>query len=329
MDTAFKIIRKPDVATIRQAIKDCDILLCNGPSLRMTLLAMSVGKPVVWTHQNYRVSCVDGLGWLAGKPAPITPFQSCLAHLQARGAKALTGIIGLWLLRLICNFVSANIAISQHMARRQPLPHQTVIYNPFNSALQITEGEAQQQLGRDVYRFGFLGRLVSEKGCDVLINALSICNQTEGVQERFSLLIIGDGPERAHLESLAGKLGVASDITWTGTLCGDELVAYVKKTAIFVLPSVYEEPMGLVALELMAAGKPLIVSAIGGLSECAGDGAVCFPNGDAQSLSEAMKTLSADKERQAVLICHSLKRIAGFNPQNIIDQYLELLGSLN
>ncbi|MGD0329366.1 MAG: glycosyltransferase family 4 protein [Nitrososphaeria archaeon] len=108
----------------------------------------------------------------------------------------------------------------------------------------------------------FVGRLTAQKGCEYLIRAMPQILSKYNAK----LLIVGDGPSRSYLESEASRLGVSNRVIFTGFLSDVEMVKLMKSTDVLVVPSIYE-PFGIVALEGMAAGVPVVASGIDGLSE--------------------------------------------------------------
>jgi glycogen(starch) synthase len=139
---------------------------------------------------------------------------------------------------------------------------------------------------------GFAGRLVHEKGVQHLLNALPRLRRQHG---DVRVVIAGDGPHRAELESVAYRLGVAGSVTFAGFL-GPALPSTMACTDAMVVPSLYE-PFGLVALEAAAVGAPLAVSATGGLAEIVRPGVtgVTFRTGDDVALAEAVGTQLGDR----------------------------------
>jgi len=83
--------------------------------------------------------------------------------------------------------------------------------------------------------------------------------------------------------------------------------------------------MGGVAVELMAAGRGLIVSEQGGLAECAGDAGLCFANGDPDALAQCMLKLLNDPQLRSSLGERALQRADLFAPGRFVDQYIELM----
>ncbi|MFP3985533.1 MAG: glycosyltransferase family 4 protein [Candidatus Bathyarchaeia archaeon] len=108
-----------------------------------------------------------------------------------------------------------------------------------------------------------VGRLVPQKGIEYLIRAVP------RISWRFpeaKFVIVGEGWMRSHLEWLADQSGQRWRINLTGFISDDELTALTKIADVMVVPSVYE-PFGIVALEGMAAGVPVVASQVGGLAE--------------------------------------------------------------
>lgn len=106
----------------------------------------------------------------------------------------------------------------------------------------------------------FYGRLVYEKGPDSVIRAFA---KLLGRMSNIKLVIIGDGPMREYLISLANQLGLGSKVYFTGKVSDDELYSIIAHSNLVILPSRYE-PFGISALEAMALGKPLIATNRGG-----------------------------------------------------------------
>ena len=108
-----------------------------------------------------------------------------------------------------------------------------------------------------------VGRLVPQKGIEYLIRAVS------RIAERYpeaKFIIVGEGWLRGHLEYIARSTGHQWKITFTGWIPDQELIALLNSADALVVPSIYE-PFGIVALEGMAAGVPVVASDVGGLAE--------------------------------------------------------------
>jgi glycosyltransferase involved in cell wall biosynthesis len=110
--------------------------------------------------------------------------------------------------------------------------------------------------------FFFVGRMVREKGANLLIEALP---RVRAQVHNAKLIIVGGG-KRDHLERLARDLGVSPHVYFTGFVPDETLLRIYKVIDAACFPSLYE-PFGIVALEAMAAGVPVVVSDAGGLKE--------------------------------------------------------------
>lgn len=164
----------------------------------------------------------------------------------------------------------------------------------------------------------FMGRLVFEKGIHVLLEALpQILLRHPGVR----VVVAGDGPLKGQLEQQARALGVAERVTFYGFADDEQRDRLLRVAQVAVFPSLYE-PFGIVALEAMAAGVPVVVGAVGGFAEIVtrGQTGLHAAPGDARALADAVvDVLSnpglADRLRGAarrdVATKYSWDRIAG------------------
>ena len=110
-------------------------------------------------------------------------------------------------------------------------------------------------------------RLVPRMGIDVLLAAWSQVVEARGSSARPLLLVVGDGEQRAALETQAARLGLAQDVRFLGKVSDDDLVAAYRAADVAVAPSVALEGFGLVVLEALACGTPVVGSAVAGLRE--------------------------------------------------------------
>jgi glycosyltransferase involved in cell wall biosynthesis len=141
----------------------------------------------------------------------------------------------------------------------------------------------------------FVGRLVERKGVAYLIEALT------RIKTPSRLVIVGDGAERARLEALAQRTGVADRVTFRGKISDAELQRAYQSADVFVLPSTLDargdtEGLGVVLLEAMNYGVPVIASRVGGIVDIVADGqsGVLVPPGDAAALAAAIDRVLGD-----------------------------------
>jgi glycosyltransferase involved in cell wall biosynthesis len=192
--------------------------------------------------------------------------------------------------------------------------------------------ETEDGTDREKPYFLFFGRLSKEKGIKTLIDAFRLA--LPQLPEGMRLVIAGDGPERAELESAAGK-----NIEFVGFKRGEELRKLVSGAAFACCPSEWRENMPYSIVEAFAAGAPVIGTNIGGIPELVHDretGLLCEPC-DAVSLSvmlgQAMN-LFADKKAYAVMQQDCKEYVLAHCGQGkymnaLVELYLELVSEKN
>ncbi|MBC7650286.1 MAG: glycosyltransferase family 4 protein [Deinococcales bacterium] len=171
---------------------------------------------------------------------------------------------------------SNNISVSQYIANTL-LGKGTVINNFFQPSFQRIPSIAKTN---DI---AFLGRLVSDKGATILLQAINHLNN-----KNSSVTIIGDGPERNNLMQEAEQFQL-KNIQFIGIKKGQALVEELNKHKILVVPSIWPEPFGIVALEAMACGCLVVASNNGGLPEAVNKFGILYNNNDPQKLALAIE----------------------------------------
>lgn len=173
----------------------------------------------------------------------------------------------------------------------------------------------------------FVGRLVREKGVSTLLEAAA-----EIIREHpdSKWVIVGKGPMKEEWEKQAQRLGLAEKTLFTGFVSDDERNRLLQLAEIAVFPSWYE-PFGIVALEAMAAGTPVVVSDTGGLADVVDHeqtGLKAYP-GDVSSLALQMGTLLQDRGKSARLAAAAKDGISCYDWNRIASQtgdvYKEIL----
>ena len=165
-----------------------------------------------------------------------------------------------------------------------------------------------------------VGRLVLEKGFDILIEAFAKASMFS-----HELLIAGGGREREALVRLSKNLGLEERIHFLGSVNHSTAIELFKGCEFFVLPS-RQEPMGIVSLEAMAAGKAVIASCVGGVPEIVTDGGtgLLVPQENVVALAEAIKRLANDVVLREKLGLAGRLRVERFSWETIADEYLEI-----
>ncbi|MDX1802650.1 MAG: glycosyltransferase [Alcanivorax sp.] len=150
--------------------------------------------------------------------------------------------------------------------------------------------EARHLLGmdEDIFVFSNVGRLHKDKDQETLIRAFA--KALPFFERDAKLYIYGKGPLKVYLEKLSDELGVSGKVLFPGFV--KDLSSLFKAFDSFVLSSDHE-PFGMVLLEAMVAGVPVICSDCGGGREVIGDSGLLFPLGDSDELSSRMIDMAA------------------------------------
>jgi len=171
----------------------------------------------------------------------------------------------------------------------------------------IPQNEAKQVLGIPSERcvILFVGRIEPLKGIDTLLRAIALlAPEMPCWQDELAVIIIGGAPgagieqvnaELDRLERLRADLGIEELVTFQGAKDQDTLVYYYSAAQMVIMPSHYES-FGMVALEAMACGTPVVASKVGGLAYNVRDGQTGFlvPGGDAEALAARIRLLLQD-----------------------------------
>ncbi len=152
----------------------------------------------------------------------------------------------------------------------------------------------------------FAGRLEHEKGGQVLLHALARL-AAQGLS--VPVTIAGDGSQRAAWGALAERLGVDPAVSFVGRLPVEALDEAYAAAAVVVVPSLYE-PFGLVAVEAMAAGAPVVASDTGGLAEVVRDGGLLVAPDDDVALAAALHAVLTEPDTAARLAASARRRSA-------------------
>jgi len=254
--------------------------------------AFELAVPVVHFLHNYRMGCVNGQFLNHGRDCTrcidgnFWPAVSTVCWRNSRIACAVTGI-SLTRVRWLGVFekVAAWVALSdtqKQLHLRMGLPEKTLHVVPHFLSVQREE---PSELPEEGYAL-FLGRLSPEKGVKQLLAAW---RRVRSPQAR--LVIAGAGFEEEQMRSLARDLPTVEFRGFVKRSQQEDLWANAK---FLIVPSIWQEPFGLVALEAMAHGRPLVVSNFGALPEIVDQAGLVVDPTRAHDLATACDTLFAD-----------------------------------
>ena len=168
----------------------------------------------------------------------------------------------------------------------------------------------------------FVGRLVSYKGLDVLLDAVA------GTPE-LQVVVVGDGPRHNRLVRRARECGVLDRFRLVGEVAADHLPDWYRAADWFVLPSTTPAEMfGMAMVEAMASGTPVISTDVpSGVGEVNVDGTtgLVVPRGDAGALAEAMKRLAGSRELRWRLGDAARRRVEEeYTVERMVERHLDL-----
>jgi glycosyltransferase involved in cell wall biosynthesis len=196
--------------------------------------------------------------------------------------------------------------VNQHALRLATRGHPALL-NRVVPQLGVSLPLAAQRMTGGGLVIGFFGRLVPEKGLDLLFRA---CVKLLG---RWSIIVVGTGPAQEELEGLAERLGIAGRVTWLGALPSDRVAEVWPRLDCVALPSrtspYWVEVAPRAALEGMAHGLPIVGSASGALPEIIGDGGTIVAEEDVVALTAALQRFHDEPADRARLGAAGRRRI--------------------
>lgn len=288
---SFLVYRKPSILVQRKCARWAQVVWQNNISLRFWVSTWGLSKPVFMTAQTW--------------PGHLPGRRGCLPLIKRRIYRA-----------------NHAIAISQAVAADLG-GFSTFIPNPvstvFSPRTEIAVDSEHTNL-RD-QRLLFVGRLVSDKGVDILIDAFS------NIAPQFPecrLTIVGEGPQRISLENQAAQTGLAGRITFQGSQNPQALRQFYQNHGILVIPSRWPEPFGIVALEGLAANCVVIGSDKGGLPEAIGPAGLTFPNENTIALAKILQQTLGNHLFREKLRAAARQHLLQFSLESIAQHYLQL-----
>lgn len=250
----FTIARQPDAASLSRLYRDADLVWHNQISLRL-----------LWP-------------WL------LAPRRLVFVHHSPLATDTGTGPRFGFLKRLAC-MLGTNVFVSRAYrdAARLAGP---VIPNSYDEATFKSRPDVARD--RDI---AFLGRLVPEKGADILIDALALL-AARG--QRLTATIIGSGPEDAALKARVQAAQLADQIEFTGPLRGEALARTLNRHTALAMPSRWFEGLPVAAIEALACGCVVIGADSGGLPDAIGPCGPVVAKNDVAAFAAAIDAVTSD-----------------------------------
>lgn len=257
--------------------------------------------------------------WLGGVPLVSTFFGVELTWVAGQ-LRPLAPV-----LRGVVRASDAVTVISSHTATRlrELVPGGRVVTIPFGAAVAPAVRVASRpRAPGDPLRLLFIGRLVERKGVRFLLDALGRTDSS------VTLTVVGDGPLRGALEAHAAALGLGGRVEFTGAVTSSHLTERLENADALVLPAVEDrkgdvEGLGVVLIEALAHGRPVIASASGGIVDVVKDGetGLLVPPADAAALADAIERFRTDPALAARLAESGRSHVADvFSWEGIIER---------
>jgi glycosyltransferase involved in cell wall biosynthesis len=180
---------------------------------------------------------------------------------------------------------------------------------------------------RELPIIGYAGRLVPEKGADLVLDALA------RLTRRAQIYIIGDGSERLALEQHAASLGIRDRVSFRGIVSPDEMPKALGELDILVVPSRtranWKEQFGRVIIEAMACEVPVVGSDSGEIPHVIGEGGLIFPEGNVTLLARRLDELLANDELRREIGRLARRRVlTHYTPETIAERNYALYRTL-
>jgi glycosyltransferase involved in cell wall biosynthesis len=280
----FRVVRQPMRKDLLKILRQSDIYFQNNVSLQMAWPLLLVRKPWIIAHHTWLHRPDGSEGWQT--------------HLK----------------RFLCKF-AINITVSNAVASELSCPAD-VIGNPYDDKIfSLRPGIPKT---RDLI---YVGRLVSEKGVDLLISAVK---QLTKESMTPLLTIVGEGPEGTKLQEQVARLDLQNQVQFLGKRVGWELSEILNAHRILVIPTRGRETFGIAALEGIACGCVPIGSSGGGLAEAIGPCGGIFDNGRVESLADMLKQLLLSTDRLDGYRSCAPEHLRQFQLQTIAEKYLAI-----
>ena len=284
-DFPFEVIRRPSLKNLLKLTYWSDIYFQGCVSLKGLLPLLIVPRPLVVTHQTWYRRCHGSLNWQDHLKNFVTHFAT-------------------------------NIPVSHALSKSIPASS-IVIPNSYREDIFYEMPE----ISRDK-ELVFLGRLVSDKGINLLLDALA---QLKSIGLTAKLTIIGSGPEESRLRQQALKLDIFNQVNFAGVKVEHELARLLNAHQIMVVPSLWNEPFGIVALEGIACGCVVVGSEGGGLKDAIGSCGVTFPNSNLERLTQTLFDLLSYPEKLTIYRQKAESHLARHTSKAVAKAYLEVL----
>ncbi|MDZ4404121.1 glycosyltransferase family 4 protein [Prosthecobacter sp.] len=316
----YQVVRCPSWLRLWRLIQKVDVVHAAGTAIGPVVLGLLARKPVVVEHHGFQAICPNGQLLQQPQDMPCPGHFMAGNHaacLRCSPRRAGWTTFRLWLFtfvrRWLCRQVAVNLVPTGWLGGLLRLPRTEIVHHGV-----ITPQALPEPAAHEAACVLFIGRLVKPKGVHILLQAVQSLHE-RGM--RFQTCIVGDGPERALLEERMRSDESGAVVRFLGKLAEADLPEVLRQACVLVVPSLGGEVFGMVVLENMARGIPVIASDIGAFQEVMGDAGVSFQTGDADDLARHLAAVLNDRDLSARLAESSARRASEFTLRRMVDEH--------
>jgi glycosyltransferase involved in cell wall biosynthesis len=280
------------------------------------------GRPLVMTLHNYRLLCADGTLWrdgavcrdCVGRGAARGVLHACYRDSRVASAFAAATIASgrvhhAW--DGIDTFIAPSATV-RDVHIDAGIDARRIVVKP-HFMTDLGARDAAPSTSRTIV---YAGRLTPSKGVARLLDAWRIASRD---LDGFELLIVGDGPLRAELEARA-----PSGVRFLGACTLDETRAHIKAARAFAFPSEWLEPFGLVLLEAMVSGTPVVGHDVASTADIVGDAGHLVPPGAPDALADALRAMRDDALVDTLGTTARARYVARYTPEANLPQLVAI-----
>lgn len=231
-----------------------------------------------------------------------------------------------WLPRLHGKITVSKPAL-EYVSRHLPGDYR-IIPNGIDTQQFCLDAPQRKEFADGKINILFVGRLEQRKGLGYLLNA---CAKIKNSLHNSRLIIVGPGTMLRHrYEKLVKDMGLTDNVVFVGFVPSDELPSYYRSADIFCAPATGGESFGIVLLEAMACGKPVVATNIQGYASVLANGeeGLLVPPRDAKSLAHALLSLLNDKNLRLKMGAKGRIKAEKYSWPNISRQVMDYYNSL-
>ena len=281
----FEIYRRPNFSMLMSLLRWSDLYVQNNVSFKLLWPLLFCRRPLVFIHHGFYHRSIH------------TRFS-----LRYR-------------MKHFATLFAINVSVSRAVANTLP-GKSHIILNAYRDDLFFRIPNIPKS--SDIF---FVGRIVSDKGVDLLVDAIAIL-RGRGLMP--SVTLAGSGPEESALRKKVSELGLERSVTFVGRVSDERLNELLNAHKIMVVPTREGEGFGVVALEGIACGCVVVGSNDGGLPEAIGRCGRTFRTGDSEALADTLQELLSDRESWEEYLVHAERHLSGMRPSVVVDKYEEI-----